>query len=293
MKIVKLFGGLGNQMFQYAAARSLTLQNNEELLVDCTPLLKEGARTLGLDCFTVGLTFADEKLLKRVVPWSRFYIRRQLRYARKALANSEKPIRTYRERHYHFDEGANRLRGDAYLDGYWQSEKYFSGMREMIRKDFIFKEGPNEIYRRILGEILERESVSIHIRRGDFAQSEKAGRIHGVLESSYYEDAVKYIANHVQNVHFYLFSDDVIWVRQNFKILFPSTIVERTQAVAAHEDMRLMSQCKHNILANSSFSWWAAWLNQNKKKIIVAPKKWFNDPTKDTKDLYIATWVQI
>jgi hypothetical protein len=160
----------------------------------------------------------------------------------------------------------NRLKSFLnYFDDYFQSEKYFADCTENIRKEFQFK---NKL------QIPDGNTVAIHIRRGDYV---KLADIHLVCTPAYYENAIDYVQSEIENPVFYVFSEDLEWVKQNISIPGNSVFVDYNHNLPSSRDMQLMSLCKHQIISNSSYSWWAAWLNQNPGKIVVAPDRWFAD----------------
>jgi hypothetical protein len=176
---------------------------------------------------------------------------------------------------------------NVYLEGYWQSEKYFSNIESQIRSLYTFPEITDKSNLDLADKIKSCNSVSIHIRRGDYL-SEKNAPMHGnICTKAYYDNAIKYISENVANPQFYIFTDDAEWARQQYKGE-EYTIVDQNHADNSFRDMQLMSMCKHNIIANSSFSWWGAWLNPNKDKIVTAPPKWFN--LADTPDIWCDGW---
>ena len=172
---------------------------------------------------------------------------------------------------------------DAYLNGYWQSEKYFADIRDDLLKKFVFPESKNIKNREVLGDITRDESVSIHIRRGDYLNSqENYDLFGGVCSLEYYKRGIEYFRQHYKEAVFYVFSDDIDWARNNLKAA-EFVFVDWNNGKEDYYDMYLMSQCKHNIIANSSFSWWGAWLNSNRDKQVVSPSRWFNKyQSKDT-----------
>ena len=135
--------------------------------------------------------------------------------------------------------------------------------------------------------------MSLHVRRTDYVQNALTNKIHGVCDQDYYASCVRYIGDQVSNPHFFIFSDEPQWAKDNLMFDFPMTVVDCNDASRNYEDLRLMSTCKHNIIANSSFSWWGAWLNSNPNKIICAPKQWFTDSTRNTKDLIPSNWIRL
>jgi len=180
-----------------------------------------------------------------------------------------------------------------YLDGYWQSEKYFCDFRLAIQNEIKLKNEESECYKNILSEIGSIQSpISLHIRRGDYEHDPIIKKILSCCTMSYYDQAIKFVTRDLTGVKFFIFSDDINWVKENFKINFPVFYVTGNN-ITNYEEMILMSKCKHNIIANSSFSWWGAWLNENPGKIVVAPKKWFNNPKADQKDIIPESWIKI
>jgi hypothetical protein len=181
----------------------------------------------------------------------------------------------------------------AYLDGYWQSEKYFSDIQEVIRKEFTLKSGLSPQSLEVAKDIGGNNSVGMHFRRGDYVSSDETRKYHGECSARYYEKCVKMVAKKVNRPHFFIFSDEPSWVTENLKINYPTTIVDHNGIEEDYEDLILMSRCKHFVIANSSFSWWGAWLGSFPNKIVVAPQKWFNDASLNTKDLIPESWIRI
>ena len=159
-----------------------------------------------------------------------------------------------------------------YLAGYWQSEKYFSFIEEKIKAEFTFKIEIDDINKKYLEEMNKVESISLHVRRGDYLSSPSLN----VCTEKYYENAITYFRERIENPIFFVFSNDIEWCRQNINGK-DIKYINVNKGERSYNDMRLMSACKHNIIANSSFSWWGAWLNSNAQKIIVAPNKWINN----------------
>jgi hypothetical protein len=174
--------------------------------------------------------------------------------------------------------------------GYWQSEKYFSEFSQQIRRDFSFCKPLSSDNEEFANEINHINAVSLHVRRGDFVNNPTTLATHGLCSLDYYRAAVQYISYRVNQPHFFIFSDDIAWTKENLEIVFPCHYVDHNQGAESHNDMRLMSLCQHHIIANSSFSWWGAWLNPSKEKIVIAPKRWFAKQI-DTRDLLPPSWV--
>lgn len=194
------------------------------------------------------------------------------------------------EPHFNYWPGIASLSHSVYLAGYWQSEKYFSDASEAIRADFTFRTPLSKKNAELAERVGQTNSVSLHVRRGDYVSSAKTNATHGFCSLDYYRAAVLHMAAHIEQPEFFIFSDDMAWVKANLKIDFPCRYVDHNQGAESYNDMRLMSLCKHHVIANSSFSWWGAWLNPNPNKTVIAPRKWFaNDNNVD--DLFPSDWV--
>ena len=295
MIIVKLLGGLGNQMFQYAAARRLAEFHHTVLKLDVTELedrvYKENFtyRYYSLNVFNIKEHIAQPHEIAS-------YQKKHQGIIAKALNKVKQKLDTHfiiREKHFHFDENFLHALDNSYIDGYWQSEKYFKPIEEIIRKEFTFQNEPEGKNNELSQLISDTCSVSIHVRRGDYVTNKVIRQFHGVCSIDYYKEAVAQIAQNLTNPHFFLFSDDTDWVKKNIIFNHPTIYVDHNKAVKHYKDMHLMSLCKHNIIANSAFSWWGAWINTNKDKIVIAPKKWFNDASVNTQDLIPEQWIRM
>ena len=192
-----------------------------------------------------------------------------------------------------FDPTVFQYYKNIYLDGYWQSELYFKDIRNEIIEDFLIKAPFGERATMYLADIQTSKSVSIHIRRGDYVSNTHTNNIHGVCDLNYYQIAINYMISNVENPKFYIFSDDITWCKIHFDHLDNKIFVENTNN--ALEDLELMKSCQHNIIANSTFSWWGAWLNQNTKKIVIAPKRWFAEEKMEanSKNIVCESWVRV
>lgn len=294
MIIVQLLGGLGNQMFQYAAGRSLAIHLDTELKLDASQFDKTKTitpRRYSLASFAVRETFASTQDLLRVrMPSSRLHNFLVGAYC----AFSGRPVLAYKkEPHFHFDPDFFSTPDDAYLEGYWQSPRYFEKHADIIRKEFSLRHSPGAQNDLMAEKIRQSEAVSIHIRRGDYISDPMTFQHHGVCPLDYYHFAIRLIREKCLDPHFYIFSDDSDWVQQNLMMEVPHTYVTHNQNTNDAADLWLMSLCQHHIIANSSFSWWGAWLSDYKEKMIIAPKKWVNDETLDTSDLIPPSWYSI
>lgn len=290
MIIVRLLGGLGNQMFQYALGRSLALKNNTELKLDITAF-----EVYKLHKYSLGEAFgANIKISSKdeINEFRRYRTRTGKRWFLRNLLLSD-TSKYFREKFSAFDPEVLTLGSDVYLDGYWQSEKYFKKIESVIRTDFSFTLPQGERDKEVFNLINESNSVSIHIRRADYVTDANANKTLGTCSAEYYTKAVDILVQKVTDPHFFVFSDDHEWVRKHITINYPAVYVDHNSADTNFQDMRLMASCKHNIIANSSFSWWGAWLNGNQNKIVIAPKQWFADASKNDSDLIPSTWTRI
>jgi len=278
MVITKLCGGLGNQMFQYATGLALADRLNTSIIPDISWFdeMKTNPyiitrRTYELDVFGIKA-------------------RKFSRIENISLLIS-KPV-IFEEHGYAYQNKISTIAGNIILDGFWQNPKYFEKERRAILNAFKFPRETSSKNRLLLSEINKSLSVSIHVRRGDYVSSEETKKIHGLPPLEYYKRAAASIGKDFNNPRFFIFSDDISWCKQNLKINNDMVFVENNNGTKHYEDMRLMAACKHNILANSSFSWWGAWLNQNQAKLVYAPKKWSISST-NASDILPSEWIKI
>jgi len=295
MIVVKLMGGLGNQMFQYAFGRSLALKNNTELKLDLSFLEDKTHREnftyrdYELNVFAIQANIASQK---EISPFQKSRKRKIIDYL--LLNLSIKPNNFYlKEPHFNYFAKALSAPKNTYAEGYWQSEKYFINCRAELLNEFFPKEKIVSENKSLADKIHTENAVSLHVRRGDYVSSAHNNNFHGTCDKGYYLKAIELITQKVDNPVFYVFSDEPQWFRENFNINFPVHVVEQNSGKNSYWDMYLMSQCKHHIIANSSFSWWGAWLNKNEDKIVVAPKNWFRDTSMNTQDLIPSNWIKI
>ena len=286
MIIVNLIGGLGNQMFQYAIGRYLSILSNQKLFLN-TSIYDSGESNRGFDLDIFKLSKQVEGDIEKVL----------------RLINVNIPVFHLNERFFHYDiaqinqlnkillSKSKNVKPHVLLTGYWQSDKYFRKIEHILRDDFNFRKPLYGKWKVLNREILATNSVMINIRRGDYLERLD---YHGVVDLEYINSAIKMIKERVQNINFYVFSDDMEWCRSN--------IVNNENMIFVGEEyydlkyqfyLQLMINCKHFIISNSSFSWWSAWLAPNKNKIVIAPKKWFVADHLDTKDLIPVNWIKI
>jgi hypothetical protein len=287
MIVSRIIGGLGNQMFQYAAGRALALQRGVHFAIDRRVFAEYKTHAFGLHCFRAELVDAPvEQLHSSAVKETR--INRILRPFLRT------PLNIYSERTFTFDPEVASLPDGTYLDGYWQSEKYFADAAATIRSDFTVRYAPSVANERWLERIAAGNSVSVHVRRGDYVTNVHAAAVHGTCNLDYYRRSVEHVrrASGTDPV-LYVFSDDPDWVTENLRLPYETHLVRDNDATTNYEDLRLMTACRHHIIANSSFSWWGAWLDGSKDAITIAPKQWFATDTPDARDLIPQRWVRL
>lgn len=280
MIVVRLSDGLGNQMFQYAFGRALALRRGVPLRLDLSAYQRERKRTYGLDRFLTDEAFVSEEEVMRVVthpldpakPWW------------------NQPV--VKEPHFHYSPEVERVPSAGYFVGYWQSERHFADAAELIRLEFTPRQPLSGTNLEAARMIATRTAVSLHIRRGDYVSDPKVNLLHGVCSLDYYRNAVIHIATRVEKPEFFVFTDDPGWVRDNLKLAFPTYLIAHNQD-APVEDLRLMSLCRHHIIANSSFSWWGAWLAGRPGQVVCAPQRWFGAYGHDTRDLVPERWARL
>lgn len=291
MVTVLLSGGLGNQVFQYAAAKALAARLGTSFQLDTYTFSKKTITTIRsyeLDIFNISAPVTDTFKGKLV---TRFYplIQRYRPFFQRLGVFTDTYAILY---HPSFE----KMAGNITMLGYFQNEKYFEAIKDELRKDFTFRKpltGKNQ-------ELSERlrtvQSIGIHIRRGDYLTNQSSVSNFITLDKDYYDKAVKLIMDEVENPEFFIFSEDFKWIKENLSFgNHPVTFVNWNKGKDSYIDMQLMSLCRHNVIANSSFSWWGAWLNANPKKIVIAPSVWFQDKQKNEllKDFYPVGWIMI
>jgi hypothetical protein len=284
--IVKIKAGLGNQMFQYAFGRALALRSGAILKLDLQEW-KSGNKDIdpyGLDNFNIVENIASDEEIA------------QYRYPHGLLSRYIEKIRIkLRMFNVSYIPRMTQVRKNKYRDGYWQSEKYFADFSEQIQDDFTLKKTISSDHGRLMSDMIRsiNNSTSVHIRKGKIAIEGMSHPFFGIVTEKYISEAIKYITNRVgSDVHLFIFSDNIDLVKSDRNIKSPITLVS-DPSLSACEEIILMSLCKHNIIANSTFSWWGGWLNKNPDKIIVAPKMWSRKNDFVFKDLIPPRWVRI
>jgi hypothetical protein len=287
--LTHLSGGLGNQLFQYALGRHLALRHNVPLKLDTTWFDTDRLRSYCLTPFNITATIASADDLRPYrLPPRRHPYHRVVNYLKRPFG---KPRLV--ERQFRFDPSVLEALPPVFLHGYWQSPHYFADIDDIIRSEITIKDPPDPDNADIADQIRQSRAVSIHVRRTDYVTSRKTNRTHGTCDLAYYANAVRHVQKHVTSPRFFVFSDDPQWTRDNLAFDWDAVFVTHNRTDRHHEDLRLMSLCRHHITANSSFSWWGAWLGMHPDQIVIAPKKWFNSPRYDDRDLVPEHWLRV
>jgi hypothetical protein len=282
---LRLMGGLGNQLFQYAAGRSLADRLGVELVLDDRYVVRKSHHTgLALDAFNVRTRLMD-KLERQAFSEGKI---RLARWCKKLI----RPLgKVFWETQYNYDPSIDTTPVGQLLIGFWQSEEYMHNMHQ-LRLDLVLK-APLSAPAQKVSEVIDAvESVALHVRRGDYLKDQKTITRHGVCSQSYYQSAIDLVLAEKPKAVFFVFSDDPKWVKAHLK-LPPQCAYVSAVNIAAEEDLVLMSGCKHQIIASRTFSWWGVWLNNSCDKIVVCPTPWFDDNNIVTKDLLPANWHQL
>jgi hypothetical protein len=288
MIIVSLTGGLGNQLFQYAFGKYLAISNNSKLKLDVSSYENYEWHDYSLSPFCIDEIFATTEECDN--------------YKGIGLNIFQKLYRKVRglnyllvEDNFQFNPNYKLQTSPIYLNGYWQSENYFKEIESKLRNDFSFKIPPSKNNEVLIEKMHQENAVSLHIRRGNYVNVSQVNETHGTSSLEYYNEAVEIMSTKVIDPIFYIFSDDILWAKNNLNLNFETVFVDINDSKSDYEDLRLMSNCKHNITANSTFSWWGAWLNTNNSKIVICPKVWFNDKKLNDQTNYLipAEWLRI
>ena len=280
--VVALEGGLGNQMFQYAAGRAMSLRSGRPLVLDLRQLLGHGQRAYGLGDFQLG---EGLKLLAEGPPVRSGRLQRLIR----RITSGEQ---TFREASFTYDERIRSVEAPVRLEGYFQSERYFAEAADALRSELRPRpELAAEIEAMAERLLPSGPCVSLHVRRGDYTNPTTMA-VHGLVMPDYYERALRAVTERVGQITVCVFTDEPAWVRANLRLPAETRFLSEHTRTAL-QDLVLMSRCSHHITANSSFSWWGAWLNPRADKVIVTPEQWFQPAAGlDTRDLRPAGWLK-
>jgi hypothetical protein len=286
--IARIEGGLGNQIFQYSAARSLADRLGCELALDLRGLAENGDRLYQLGLYKTRCSIADEVLLNTLPPWrSSRSGRVRSRIAQYLPGLYAYPV--FWPRDFSYDSRFERIERPVFMVGYWQTEKYFAWNRSRLLQDLQLR-GPLDSSHPVLARIRSTNSVALHVRRGDYVRNPAAADFHGTCDMAYYAAAVADMVKRPSDVELFVFSDEPEWARTNLKFDLPTHIVEAHTPEQGHLDLELMRHCQHHIVANSSFSWWGAWLCESPAQRVYAPHRWFRDPGTNTSDVIPPLW---
>lgn len=279
MIIVELFGGLGNQLYQYALGRKLSILNNELLKLDISFYRIQQHRKYCLKYFNIVENIASENEIAAL--------------KNSTIRHENREISAYiQEKSLEFDKETLAFSGNVYLSGYWQSYKYFKDVKEILKNEISLKQESDSKNIEMANKIKSCEAISLHIRRGDFLGIDNA-KVNEIYSLEYHYNAADKISASIKNPHFFVFSDDMQWVKKNFKLKYDMTFVDINNDNKNYEDLNLMSLCKHHIIVNSTFSWWGAWLGENADKIVIAPKRWSKCTYTNTDDLLPESWIKL
>jgi len=290
MIVMRLKGGLGNQLFQYALGRRLAIEKNTDLLLDSASYRYDHLREYRLDLFNIKASASDRLLF--VATDSRFKYLNHLIQRFKSFFS--KPFQIIKEKGFPFDPEVLNCSEQAYLDGFWQSEKYFDSVAHILREDLTLKMPITGALEKLEDQIRNSShSVSLHVRRGDYVSNPVTTAFHGVCGVEWYMHAASMMEERLEKPTFFIFSDDYEWAKENLRFQSNTVFIKPSPDGQECNDLYLMSLCQNNIIANSSFSWWGAWLNTNPKKIVIAPKVWFVGGPQNTADLIPSSWIRV
>ncbi|GHW30905.1 Alpha-1,2-fucosyltransferase [Vibrio cholerae] len=287
MKVIKAVGGLGSQMMAYALFLALKERYEGKVIFD-VGWFRNHKQHNGLELTRVfGIEIEENKNVISAIVNSKSLI---CRLVKKLFLNK----RTIFAEKYNFNYIPDVFKNEKLmiLDQCWTSYLYFDFIEKRIVDQFSFPDFSDSKNQLLAEKILVSNSVSLHVRRGDYLCSESLG---GVVGLAYYKKAVQYIRDNVSNPIFYVFSDDIAWCKSNLNLATDEVIyVDWNCGDMSYQDMHLMSICKHNIIANSSFSWWGAYLNRNETKIVICPNRWGNiDSNVELKDMNKPDWIKM
>lgn len=276
-------GGLGNQMFQYAFGLYLAKRNRTELVLDCSVMSEDPMRTYMLDRWKIDAVMATEDQ-RRLFP---------RRYGGRGWSNlwrGRAPLKCVRERPFGFQPKYLACGTHVYLVGYWQSEQFFPHLREQLQAHFQPADSISQDSVETARRMERGPSVSLHVRRGDYVLQPHTRKVHGVCPPGYYRACVEALLERFENLHCYVFSDDHPWCKEHLRFPCPMTHVDHNNPAEPHEDIWLMTRCRHHVVANSTFSWWGAWLRRDLSGEVYAPGQWFLDARKDSRAIVPTSW---
>lgn len=285
MIITQITGGLGNQLFQYAAGYAIARKVDTSLHLHFFLHESDTKRKPAIAELLTDLNWIGQEAVGKYIPNNTM-----ARVWQRMLPFSKKTF--YKEAHFHFDEQIRCITDNTYLKGFWQSEKYFMEYAEEIKMKLTSAISKIEMAPALVEKINTQPSISVHVRKGDYVKPPYLTYYHQ-LPNEYYKKGIQQILSTVPNANIFVFTDDVEWVKQHFDIGYEFEIVSGTYSFSVFDDMKAMIECDHHVIANSSFSWWTAWLSKGENKKVVAPAKWFNEGPADTQDLIPLSWIRV
>jgi hypothetical protein len=303
--VAGLFGGLGNQMFQYAAGRALALKTGSRLILDATGFtLPKARRAYGLDGYALaaetrwdGYRYPPSQSAVRFpAPQRPAWLERAAHLARRlgimpiGRKAGKNALSVFSERSFDYDPRFRHCGPQTYLVGYWQSERYFNEVAGFIREELTYLPAPDAANANWLARIRTANAVCVHVRRGDYLLPAHF-EYHGLCTADYYQRALRLIRDRVEDPQFFVFSDDWPWCCEHLADR-DVVVVDANKPEAGHDELRLMAACRHHVIANSSLSWWGAWLATSAGQVVVAPTPWFTHRS-ETPDLFPSGWVSL
>lgn len=279
MIVVRLHGGLGNQMFQYAYGRALMGLGSGPVVYEATSYAEDRLRDFGLNVWSVDLPLLPAEKERALAS-------RYGGLGRKGWLHGVRPLRKVAERPFGFDPRFLQVRDNTHLIGYWQDERFFESVGEEIRNHFKPAQPVTEKTARVVDQVVATNSVAVHVRRTDYLKHAEMQ----VCDAGYHRRCVEMLLAKHSGLEAYVFSDDLAWCRANLELPCPTHYVDHTTAATAHEDLWMMSRCRHQVIPNSSFSWWAAWLKLDPSGETFAPSPWFNNPERAGEGVACKNW---
>ncbi|MBD5523513.1 MAG: alpha-1,2-fucosyltransferase [Lachnospiraceae bacterium] len=297
MVVVRIYEGLGNQMFEYAYAYALSKRLESrgiKVYIDVrdktvTEFDKERyGRALDILQFNIKLPRAEESILRH---WTYINDKKMLHRIKFFLAEHQLwKYKVFKELKYNYTRDYLQVEDNTYVVGWFQHYQYFEKYRNVLLKEFTYAEEwcmPEQL-KKIMRDY---QVASVHVRRGDYIKNSKVRKLMCELGEKYYQAAVVRLQSELTAPYLFIFTDDEEWVEKNLEFEIPNLVVSNHYNLSALQEMVLMSQCNHNIIANSTFSWWGAWLNMHEDKIVIAPKKWFVD--KKRNNIAMKNWILV
>lgn len=297
--VVALSGGLGNQLFQYAMGRALSLRSGFPLVLDLAWFdqirnQKDGVTTVRSYALAPFDLAAATQRVGLPPPQIKGSIGRVVRYFWRYVPKRHMGRKVRFERSFTFEPSALFIQEPVWLEGYWQSHRYFGDFAGVLRSELGMPRAVSKATLDLLEKIAGCDSICLHVRRGDYISNKQAALTHGTCSSDYYAKGMDVVCSALRNPYCFVFSDEPDWARNNLRFAdLPVTFVDINGPDVPHEDLWLMSACKHFVIANSSLSWWGAWLSGYEGKVVVAPRQWFADPGRNTDDLIPSEWIRI